>query len=74
MEVMKQVGLTQEIFAGINQNLQDGWADIFCGHSWVAWECLRLKNKFFSNLYIFFNIFFRGQHRAFQLVLYIYLY
>ena len=23
----------------------------FCGHSWVAWECLRQKNRFFFQIF-----------------------
>ena len=49
------------------------WADIFCGHSWVAGVCLRLKRietfllkYFFKNFNFFF--FFFGQRRILQLV------
>ena len=44
------------------------WADFFCGHSWVAGECYRLKKlEFFDPKYFFqkfyFN-FFYGQRRT----------
>ena len=50
------------------------WAEIVCGHSWVAGGCYRLKKLdfFFQNIF-FFYIFFHGQRRALQLV-FIYLY
>ena len=52
MEVMKQVGLTQEIFAGINQNLQDGWTEWADNFLWTLMSSLevtkaRLKNSIF---------------------------
>ena len=48
-------------------------ADIFCGHSWVAMGCFRLKKliflqNFFVLLKIFLFKFFHGQCRALQLV------
>ena len=47
------------------------WAYIFCGHSWVAGGCYRLKDfdiffNFFSK-FLFFNFFPHGQRRTLQL-------
>ena len=46
------------------------WAEIFCGHLWVAGGCYRLKKN--SNFFpenVFIKIFFfHGQRRALQLV------
>ena len=46
------------------------WAKIFCGHSWVAGGCYRLKNQnFFFPKFFFQHFFFHGQRQALQLVL-----
>ena len=45
------------------------WADIFCGHSWVAGECYRLKKRklFFSKFFFSNSFFLRALQVAFNI-------
>ena len=36
-------------------NCWTDWAEIFCGHSWVARGCYRLKNRFFPDFLLSFE-------------------